>query len=123
MPDQVPHSSMNFNQLRSFGVTAQDNPFGGPIDIQDPEKKNTNKSLVSRQCWLLTTDARSLAWSIGTRWRYHEVLDLAADKDKASVSYNCIELVHFVCLFVTICNLTSAFDLLFLLNIENYNQL
>lgn len=44
MPDQVPHSLVNPNQLRSFGVTVQDNPFGGPMDIQDPEKKNTNKA-------------------------------------------------------------------------------
>ena len=36
MPDQVEHTLLNPNQLRSFGSTVQDNPFAGTMYIESP---------------------------------------------------------------------------------------
>jgi hypothetical protein len=38
MPDSLTHSLVNPNQLRAFGTTIQDNPFGGPMRLEDPEE-------------------------------------------------------------------------------------
>ena len=39
MPDSLAHSLVNPNQLRAFGTTIQDNPFGGPMTLEDPEEE------------------------------------------------------------------------------------
>ena len=38
MPNSLAHSLVNPNQLRAFGTTIQDNPFGGPMSLEDPEE-------------------------------------------------------------------------------------
>jgi hypothetical protein len=38
MQESLPHSLINPNQLRAFGTTIQDNPFGGPMTLKDPEE-------------------------------------------------------------------------------------
>jgi hypothetical protein len=38
MPDSLTHSLVNPNQLRAYGTTIQDNPFGGPMSLLDPEE-------------------------------------------------------------------------------------
>ena len=38
MPDSLEHSLVNPNQLRAFGTMIQDNPFGGPMSLEDPEE-------------------------------------------------------------------------------------
>jgi hypothetical protein len=38
MPDSLAHSLVNPNQLRAYGTTIQDNPFGGPMSLMDPEE-------------------------------------------------------------------------------------
>jgi hypothetical protein len=38
MPDSMAHSLVNPNQLRAFGSTVQDNPFGGAMSLVDPEE-------------------------------------------------------------------------------------
>ena len=39
MPDNMPHSLVNPNQLRAYGSTVQDNPFAGPLLLSDPEEE------------------------------------------------------------------------------------
>jgi len=40
MPDSMPHSLINPNQLRSYGCIVQDNPFNGaPLYIEDPTEE------------------------------------------------------------------------------------
>jgi hypothetical protein len=38
MPGSLTHSLVNPNQLRAFGSTIQDNPFTGPLSLEDPEE-------------------------------------------------------------------------------------
>jgi hypothetical protein len=35
MPDTVKASQINPNQLRAYGITGQDNPFAGPMNISN----------------------------------------------------------------------------------------
>jgi hypothetical protein len=37
MPENMPHSLINPNQLRAYGSSIQDNPFAGPLTLSDPE--------------------------------------------------------------------------------------
>jgi hypothetical protein len=38
MPDSLTHGLVNPNQLRAYGTTIQDNPFGGPMSLVDPKE-------------------------------------------------------------------------------------
>jgi hypothetical protein len=39
MPDSLGHTSLvNPNQLRAFGTTIQENPYGGPMSLEDLEE-------------------------------------------------------------------------------------
>ncbi len=46
MPDSMTHSLVNPNQLRAYGTTIQDNPFGGPMTLEDPEEVVTIPMLL-----------------------------------------------------------------------------
>ena len=37
MPEKMPHSLMNPNQLRAFGTSIQDNLFAGLLSLSDPD--------------------------------------------------------------------------------------
>jgi hypothetical protein len=72
MPDSLAHSLVNPNQLRAFGTTIQDNPFGGPMSLMDPDEiveipltlDGTNVGFV-RKSWMVVNTSTSVHSMIG----------------------------------------------------------
>ena len=73
IPENMPHSLINPNQLRAYGSSIQDNSFAGPLTLSDPEDAQCSRK--GRILFFPLEPRANMSWSIADTFSWVRIMN------------------------------------------------